>query len=116
MREDRPALRSDWFGGKSHDRFAPMGPVLVPKEFVDDHMNLFIRLTVNGDLRQDGNTSQMLHAVPQLIEEASRWMTLERGDLLFTGTPAGVGPLVPGDRVVAELDRVGTLEVEVEGR
>ena len=71
-------------------------------------------LDVNGQRRQDGNTSQMLCDVPQLIELASRWMTLEEGDLLFTGTPAGVGPLVPGDRVVATLETVGSLEVTVE--
>jgi 2-keto-4-pentenoate hydratase/2-oxohepta-3-ene-1,7-dioic acid hydratase in catechol pathway len=56
----------------------------------------------------------MLRGVADLIEQASRWMTLERGDLLFTGTPAGVGPLVAGDRVTARIATVGELEIEIE--
>src|SRR5262249_56211095 len=53
IRLDRPGLRSDWLGGKSHDNFAPMGPFLVPRAFVPDHRNLFIRLTVNGEVKQN---------------------------------------------------------------
>jgi 2-keto-4-pentenoate hydratase/2-oxohepta-3-ene-1,7-dioic acid hydratase in catechol pathway len=65
-------------------------------------------------VRQRGSTSQMLCGVAELVSCASRWMTLERGDLLFTGTPAGVGLIVPGDRLVARIERVGTLELIVE--
>ncbi|NIQ19606.1 MAG: acylpyruvase, partial [Gammaproteobacteria bacterium] len=68
---------------------------------------------VNGDTRQDGNTSQMTRSVSAVIAHASRWITLERGDLIFTGTPAGVGPVVPGDRIEARIDRVGTLRIDV---
>jgi 2-keto-4-pentenoate hydratase/2-oxohepta-3-ene-1,7-dioic acid hydratase in catechol pathway len=71
-------------------------------------------LDVNGERRQDGNTSQMIWPVPALVAHVSRWMTLERGDLLFTGTPAGVSPLVPGDRLAARLEKVATLELTVE--
>ena len=65
------ALRSDWLGGKSHDNFAPMGPFLVPRAFVPDHMNLFIRLTVNGEIKQNGNTSQFIFTPEEQIEYAS---------------------------------------------
>jgi 2-keto-4-pentenoate hydratase/2-oxohepta-3-ene-1,7-dioic acid hydratase in catechol pathway len=71
IRADRPALRSDWLNGKSHDRFAPMGPYLVPRAFVKDHMNLFIRLTVNGQVKQNGNTSQFIFSPEEQIEYAS---------------------------------------------
>jgi 2-keto-4-pentenoate hydratase/2-oxohepta-3-ene-1,7-dioic acid hydratase in catechol pathway len=60
IRPDRPGLRSDWLGGKSHDNFAPMGPFLVHRAFVPDHMKLFIRLTVKGEVKQDGNKSQFI--------------------------------------------------------
>src|SRR5262249_53886160 len=81
VRADRPALRSDWLGGKSHDKFAPMGPFLVPRAFVPDHMNLFIRLTVNGEVKQNGNTSQFIFTPEEQIEYASHVLTLETGDI-----------------------------------
>ena len=71
IRADRPALRSDWLNGKSHDSFAPMGPFLVPRAFVPNHMNLFIRLTVNGEVKQNGNTSQFIFTPEEQIEYAS---------------------------------------------
>ena len=77
IRADRPGLRSDWLNGKSHDNFAPMGPFLVPRAFVKDHMNLFIRLTVNGDVKQNGNTSQFIFTAEEQIEYASHILTLE---------------------------------------
>ena len=79
IRQDRPALRSDWLGGKSHDNFAPMGPYLVPRAFVRDHMNLAIRLTVNGAVKQNGNTSQFIFTPEEQIEYASNVLTLEAG-------------------------------------
>jgi len=68
IRTDRPGLRSDWLNGKSHDKFAPMGPFLVPKAFVPNHMNLFIRLTLNGAVKQNGNTSQFIFTPEEQIE------------------------------------------------
>lgn len=102
-----------WTLSKGFDGAAPVSP-FVPREEVGDGSGLEITLDVNGRRVQQGNTSQMLHDVPGLIGFVSRWMTLERGDLLFTGTPAGVGPVAPGDRLEASLDRVGTLHVSVE--
>lgn len=110
MREDRPALRSDWLGGKSHDRFAPMGPVLVPKEFVADHMNLFIRLSVNGELKQNGSTSQFIYTPEEQIEFASNILTIETGDIFVCGTCGGVGM---GTNTFLNVGDV--METEVEG-
>ena len=75
IRTDRPGLRSDWLNGKSHDKFAPMGPYLVPKAFVKDHMKLFIRLSVNGNVKQNGNTSQFIFTPEEQIEYASNILT-----------------------------------------
>lgn len=75
--------------------------------------NLDLELFVNGTLRQKGNTNQMIHDIPALIAAASRYFTLEPDDLVMTGTPAGVGRLLPGDRVRATIADVGTLDFEV---
>jgi len=116
IRADRPALRSDWLGGKSHDNFAPIGPFLVPRAFVSDHTNLFIRLTVNGDVKQNGNTSQFIFTPEEQIEYASGILTLEPGDIIATGTPDGVGVfrtppifLKAGDVVEIEIEKLGIL-------
>ncbi len=112
MRDDWPTLRTDWFGGKSHDSFAPMGPWFVPRAFVPDHMNLRLTLKVNGETKQDGNTGEMVFSPEEQIEFASAMITLEPGDILSTGTPAGVGHgqgtyLQPGDVVDTEVEGLG---------
>jgi len=103
-----------WALAKGFDSSAPVSTV-APREDVGDGSGLELTLEVNGERRQAGNTSQMLHPVPALIAVASRWVTLERGDLLFTGTPAGVGPVKAGDVLEAALEKVGTLRVTVAG-
>jgi 2-keto-4-pentenoate hydratase/2-oxohepta-3-ene-1,7-dioic acid hydratase in catechol pathway len=110
IRPDRPGLRSDWFGGKSHDNFAPMGPFLVPKAFVKDHNNLFIRLSVNGDMKQNGNTSQFIYNAEEQIEFASNILSLETGDIFSCGTCGGVGQ---GTNTFLKVGDV--METEVEG-
>jgi uncharacterized protein (TIGR00369 family) len=102
-----------WSLAKGFDDSAPISPA-VDRDEIGDGSGLEISLTVNGDRRQHGNTSQMLRSVPELICRASQWMTLEAGDLLFTGTPAGVGPIRAGDRVEARIEKVGTLSLVVE--
>ncbi|TXH36241.1 MAG: FAA hydrolase family protein [Rhodospirillaceae bacterium] len=105
-----------WLIGKSQDTFCPMGPWLVSSvEF--DLKNTNIRCWVNDELRQNGNTRDMIFDVPTLIESISAGITLQPGDVIATGTPAGVGVgfkpskyLVPGDRVRIEIDRIGVLE------
>jgi 2,4-diketo-3-deoxy-L-fuconate hydrolase len=114
LRADRPALRSDWLGGKSHDNFAPMGPFLVPRAFVPDHKNLFIRLTVNGETRQNGNTSQFIFTPEEQIEYASNILTLESGDVFSCGTCGGVGQgtgtfLKAGDVMETEIEGLGKM-------
>jgi 2,4-didehydro-3-deoxy-L-rhamnonate hydrolase len=114
IRADRPALRSDWLGGKSHDNFAPMGPYLVPRAFVPDHMNLFIKLAVNGEVKQDGNTSQFIFTPEEQIEYASNILSLETGDIFSCGTCGGVGQgtntfLKAGDIVETEIELLGRM-------
>lgn len=101
-----------WCLSKGFDGSAPIGEV-VPREGVGDGSGLAIALSVNGEIRQSGNTGAMLRGVAELVAFASRRITLEPGDLIFTGTPAGVGPLAPGDRVEATIERVGTLVLDV---
>jgi len=118
IRTDRPGLRSDWLNGKSHDNFAPMGPFLVPRAFVGDHMNLFIRLTVNGEVKQNGNTSQFIFTPEEQIEYASNILKLESGDIFSCGTCGGVGQgtnsfLKAGDVMETEIESLGTMRNRV---
>ena len=110
IRTDRPGLRSDWLNGKSHDKFAPMGPYLVPKAFVKDHMKLFIRLSINGNVKQNGNTSQFIFTPEEQIEYGSNILSLECGDIFVCGTCGGVGQ---GTNTFLNVGDV--METEVEG-
>jgi 5-carboxymethyl-2-hydroxymuconate isomerase len=101
-----------WTIAKGFDSSAPVSP-FVPRNEVGDGSGLTITLDVNGKRRQEGNTSMMLHPVAALVASVSRFLTLEVGDLLFTGTPSGVGPVVPGDVLEARIEKIGTLRVEV---
>lgn len=101
-----------WEIAKAFDTACPLS-VFVPADRVPEPQNLRLRLTVNGVLRQDGTSADMLRPVARLISEASRYFTLEAGDILLTGTPAGVGPLVRGDKVEALIEGVGSLTVDV---
>lgn len=103
-----------WTVAKGFDGAAPVSAVVRAAE-VGDPGDLAIELSVNGERRQSARTSQMIHGVAWLVAYASRFMTLERGDLLMTGTPSGVGPLAAGDRVRGEIERVGAVEIRVEG-
>jgi 2-keto-4-pentenoate hydratase/2-oxohepta-3-ene-1,7-dioic acid hydratase in catechol pathway len=111
-----------WTRGKSLDTFCPVGPRLVPAADVPEPQTLGIRCRVNGELLQDSNTAHMVFSVAELVAYASLGMTLEPGDLIATGTPAGVGftrtPPVflrPGDEVSVEIDGVGVLTNPVRG-
>ena len=101
---------------KSFDTFTPVGPVLVTADEIPDPHALRLQLWVNGERRQDGNTRDMIWNVPKLLEYASHVMTLHPGDLLSTGTPDGVGPLRPGDRVTMEVEGIGRMSIKVELR
>ena len=111
---DLQRAHQQWFKGKSLDTFCPMGPILVTADEIPDPHTLGIRLRVNGQTRQEATTGQMLFDVATLLQSLSAGMTLEPGDILATGTPAGVGAatgayLKPGDVVEAEIDGIGCL-------
>ena len=110
---------SQWYRGKSFDTFAPLGPAIVTPDEIGDIVNLQnLRLTtkVNGQLMQDGNTSDMVFNVFEIIEDISQDITLVPGDIISTGTPAGVGIfrdppvlLKPGDKVECHIEHIGTM-------
>lgn len=103
---DEQASDGQWARAKGHDSFCPIGPWI---ETALDPSDLRITANVNGELRQDGRTSQLVHDVPSLISFMSSVMTLLPGDVLLTGTPAGVGPIRAGDTVSVEIEGIGTL-------
>jgi 2-keto-4-pentenoate hydratase/2-oxohepta-3-ene-1,7-dioic acid hydratase in catechol pathway len=112
--------RLDWVAGKGNDTCCPLGPRLVPAAFVRDPQDLRLALAVNGVGKQDGRTSGMIFSIAEQIATLSRIMTLDPGDVILTGTPAGVGfPkrtfLAVGDRIEAEIEQIGTLAVQVAG-
>lgn len=106
---------SPWTASKAFDTFAPISKA-VPAGSVADPHNLPILLRVNGVVRQDSNTRRMVFRIPELLAAASQIMTLERGDVLATGTPAGVWPIVSGDVLTAEIEGVGRLRCAVAPR
>jgi 2-keto-4-pentenoate hydratase/2-oxohepta-3-ene-1,7-dioic acid hydratase in catechol pathway len=107
---------TQWTTGKSVDAFCPLGPWIVTPDEIPDPQTLRLRTRIGGELRQDGSTSEMLFPVAQLIAYLSQTMTLDPGDVVLTGTPAGVGHaasppryLQPGDVVSVEIDGIGLL-------
>jgi acylpyruvate hydrolase len=102
-----------WTSAKGYDTFAPMSEI-VPKEKVGDPHNLDIWLKVNGEYRQKSNTKNLLFSVGQIIEYVSGIMTLEKGDIIATGTPEGVSQIVAGDVVEAGIQKIGTIKVNVK--
>lgn len=100
---------------KSFDTFTPIGPWLTTPDEVGDPDDLELRCWVGGTPRQSASTADLIFGVARLIAYASSVMTLWPGDLVATGTPAGVGPIRHGDRIVMEIERVGRLEVSVSG-
>ncbi|NKI43222.1 fumarylacetoacetate hydrolase family protein [Streptomyces physcomitrii] len=105
-----------WFFSKGQDSYAPLGPAVRTADTVPDPQNLDLLLKVNGEVKQKGNTRHMLFRIPELIADISSGMTLEPGDVIATGSPAGVGAsftpqqfLTPGDVVEASIESIGTL-------
>jgi 2-keto-4-pentenoate hydratase/2-oxohepta-3-ene-1,7-dioic acid hydratase in catechol pathway len=112
----RDKQKSDlqWTRGKASDKFCPIGPWL---ETDLDTSHLSVQTRVNGELRQDGNTEDLIFSIPVILSYISSFMTLEPGDVVLTGTPDGVGPLKVGDTVEVTVEGIGTLTniVEREG-
>jgi len=104
----------DWLNGKWADGFLPMGPYLLTKDEVAEVQNLAMQLKVNGEARQEANTSQMIYPVADIVSFLSYIMTLEPGDVIATGTPSGVAMatgrfLQPGDTIECTIEKLGTL-------
>ena len=109
----------DWVAGKATDTACPMGPWIVPASALPDPQDVALKLSVNGVVKQDSSTRQMIYSVAEQIARASELMTLDPGDVILTGTPAGVGVpkgtfLAPGDRIDAEIAVIGKLSVEIK--
>jgi 2-keto-4-pentenoate hydratase/2-oxohepta-3-ene-1,7-dioic acid hydratase in catechol pathway len=109
----------DWMHGKWHDSFCPCGPCVVSADALTDPQTLPMKLAVNGAAQQEGSTSQQIFPVAAVIEFLAGFVTLEPGDIISTGTPAGVGHakgifLKPGDRIEATIGSIGTLSTPVE--
>jgi len=111
-----------WVRGKSLDTFCPVGPALVPASEIPDPQALVLRTILNGETVQEAPTSNMIFPVAQIVAFTSEAITLEPGDLILTGTPAGVGIfrkpellLKPGDEVTVEIEGIGTLTNHVQG-
>ena len=107
-----PVPGADWLGSKCWDGFAPLGPYLVPRQFVPDCRNLRLTLKVNGDIRQDGNTKDMIHSPEAQVAHMSNQLALEPGDVISTGTPNGIGIytgifIKAGDLIECEIDGLG---------
>lgn len=98
---------------KGFDTFGPLGPYIVTPDELKDVSNLELRTTVNGELRQQGNTHDLTYKVAELVEYISDFMTLEPGDMIWTGSPQGISHVYPGDMMRCEIEGIGALENDV---
>lgn len=108
----------DWVAGKATDTACPLGPFIVPAAALSDPQSVGLKLAVNGEVKQESSTRQMIYSVAEQIARASEIMTLDPGDVILTGTPAGVGVpkgtfLKPGDRLDADIEGIGRLTVTI---
>jgi 2-keto-4-pentenoate hydratase/2-oxohepta-3-ene-1,7-dioic acid hydratase in catechol pathway len=110
---DLQRSEEQWFGAKGFDSFCPLGPAVATGL---DPSALSLRCLVDGELRQDGTTADLVFDIPTLVSRISQIMTLLPSDVILTGTPAGVGPILPGQTVRVELEGVGVLENPVVDR
>jgi len=104
--------RLPWTVAKGQDTFGPCSP-MVPRSAIDDPQNITLKLWINGELKQDGSTSLMIFKIDFTISHISNIMTLERGDIIATGTPKGVSQINHGDTLRAEIQGVGEMEFRV---
>lgn len=115
-------MGSDWFLQKNHDTFAPLGPFIVPREFVPEPLSLRQTLTLNGTVMQDSNTGNMTHDIYDMLSYVSHIATMQPGDIYAMGSPSGVGSaretpiyMQPGDTAVCAIEGIGTLTNPVVG-
>jgi len=114
IQKDDRENKHPWRRCKNFDTFTPMGPYFVPARYVPDPQALRISCRVNGEVRQDATTADMVHSVSYIVAEMSRWMTLEPGDVICTGTPEGVYNLRDGDVCECEIEGLGLLRNPVK--
>ena len=114
LQDEAKQTRRPWDSGKAFDQSAPCGPI-TPADQLAHPDDLQISLTVNGDVRQSSSTNRLIWTIDEIIEHLSHSFTLAPGDLIYSGTPAGVGPLIPGDHVVATAEGLETLEITITG-
>ena len=98
-----------WFRSKSLDTFGPIGPRIASVDEIQDPHDLDIELKVNGEVKQSSNTKHLLFKIPDLMEYITSLFTMEPGDIVATGTPSGISPVVPGDIIEATIEKIGTL-------
>jgi 2-keto-4-pentenoate hydratase/2-oxohepta-3-ene-1,7-dioic acid hydratase in catechol pathway len=106
--------RQPWYRSKSIDTFCPVGPWVVTADEIDPLAPLHIQLRVNGELRQEGTTADLIFKIPTLIAIISSLITLDAGDIISTGTPSGIAPVYPGDVMEIEIERIGVLRNPVQ--
>ncbi|MFL6043964.1 MAG: fumarylacetoacetate hydrolase family protein [Propionibacteriaceae bacterium] len=114
----RDLQRTDvqWARAKGYDTFCPLGPWITTHQGLEEVASLAIRTSLDGELRQDGNTKDMIFTIPELVAYISSYTTLLPGDVILTGTPSGVGPMLPGQVVSIEIEGIGTLTNPVAGK
>ncbi|RBI60326.1 2-hydroxyhepta-2,4-diene-1,7-dioate isomerase [halophilic archaeon] len=105
---DDQEVETNWVRGKAFDGAAPLGPVVATPDEVEDDARITLR--VNGETKQNSSRAEFIFDVPELLQEITRYMTLEPGDVVSTGTPEGVGPLSDGDTVEVDIEGIPTLE------
>lgn len=113
MQIEHMKKRRPWTLSKGMDSFCPMGPYLVPRDSITDPHTLDMELTVNGEVRQKATTADMVYKIPFLLNFISKYITLNPGDIICTGTPEGTLPIKPGDVIEAQIDGLGLLRNSV---
>jgi 2-keto-4-pentenoate hydratase/2-oxohepta-3-ene-1,7-dioic acid hydratase in catechol pathway len=113
----RDLQRTDvqWARAKGYDTFCPLGPWITTHQGLEEVASLAIRTSLDGELRQDGNTKDLIFTIPELVAYISSYTTLLPGDVILTGTPSGVGPMLPGQVVSIDIEGIGTLTNPVAG-
>ena len=104
-----------WARAKGYDTFCPLGPWITTHQGLDEVAALAIRTSLDGELRQDGNTKDLIFTIPEIVAYISSYTTLLPGDVILTGTPSGVGPMRPGQVVSIDIEGIGTLTNPVAG-
>ena len=108
--------RHPWFRSKSFDTFSPIGPWIITADEFRHPIHVTVECRVNGKIRQKANTRDLVFDIPTVIEFITKYITLEPGDIISTGTPEGIGPIKHGDTVVCRIDKIGELKNPVRNR